>query len=285
LHTIDLHCHSDRSDGALSPEALIERAALRGMRVVALTDHDTLDGLQAASATAERCGICMVPGVEISVTWGSLTLHVLGLRIDPTQQKLAAGVAGIRSGRLRRAEEMAHRLERAGIGGTLDGAFALAANPASIGRMHFARHLVARGVVKDVRSAFRRYLGEGRPACVPHRWAALADAVDWIRSAGGAPVLAHPERYGLRPARLGALLAAFKGAGGEAIEVPCARQMPQVADRFAGLARELGLRVSAGSDFHGPGESWLDLGQCAELPHGCVPVWRDWPECGAAQGH
>jgi predicted metal-dependent phosphoesterase TrpH len=285
LHSIDLHCHSDRSDGALPPQALIERAAARGVRIIALTDHDTLEGLSAAAETAKSCGIDFINGVEVSVSWGSVTLHVLGLRVDPSESRLAAGLVSIRAGRLRRAEAIALRLESKGIAGSLSGALALAANPEMVSRTHFARHLVASGVVKNMKTAFQRFLGEDKPAFVRHRWSTLGDAIGWIRGAGGVAVLAHPGRYGLRPARLHTLLSEFKSLGGEAVEVVTSSHTPQDVEQVANLACELGLRASAGSDFHSPEESWLDFGQLRELPPKCDPVWRDWPECSTLTRH
>ena len=276
--TIDLHCHSDRSDGALAPDALIARGAMRGLRVIALTDHDTVAGLTDAAAAAARLGIELITGVEISVTWGAVTLHVLGLRIDPLAPQLLAGLTATCAERCSRAEQIALRLEREGMPGALDAVRSLAASRETISRLHFARYLVGLGVVRDVRAAFRRYLGEGRPAFVRARWAGLSDAISWIRDAGGTAVLAHPARYGLRPARLHALCREFKDLGGEALEVLTASHMPEDVARLTVLAQELDLKASAGSDFHDPDESWLDLGELAALPRHCVPVWRDWPE-------
>ena len=276
LSTIDLHCHSNRSDGALAPSALIQRAAQRGVRTLALTDHDTLDGLEEAHAAARSHGMRLIPGVEISVTWSGRTLHVVALGVDPSNAALAQGLGAIRNGRLQRAETIARRLATIGIGSAFDGALGLAANPGIIGRGHFARYLVAAGVVSDTRAAFRRFLGEGKPGYVRHSWAPLAQALDWIRQAGGIAVLAHPVRYGLRLARLRALFEEFRALGGFAVEVVTAAHSEQQAAEIAGLASTSGLAASAGTDFHSPDESWLDLGQLAALPRGCAPVWQGW---------
>ena len=214
-----------------------------------------------------------------------MTVHVLGLRIDPTAPKLLSGLAALRAGRLERAQQIACKLEREGISGTLEAALAAAASPETVGRTHFARHLVARGVVKDVRAAFRRFLAEGKPAYVRARWAALDDAIDWIRSAGGVAVLAHPGRYRLRPARLVELCREFKRLGGRGLEILSASHTADDVGRLTIVAQELGLEASAGSDFHSPEESWLDLGELAPLPRACMPVWRDWPECRSASVH
>jgi predicted metal-dependent phosphoesterase TrpH len=271
---IDLHCHSDRSDGALSPVALIERAASRGVRALALTDHDTLDGLAEADAAARSLGIELIPGVEISVTWHGRTLHVVGLGIDPGATGLGAALSTLRGGRTERARAIAMRLAKLGIAGAYDAALRLAPSEEGLGRAHFARHLIATGHAKDMSSAFRRYLGEGKPAYVRHTWADLGCAVAWIAAAGGVAVLAHPGRYGLKPARLRTLMLEFRGAGGSAVEVVCAGHGSEHVRLVSQLAVECALHASSGSDFHGPGESWFDLGQVAQLPALCTPVWH-----------
>jgi 3',5'-nucleoside bisphosphate phosphatase len=243
---------------------------------LALTDHDTLDGLEEAHGAARSHGMQLIPGVEISATWSGRTLHVVALGVDPSNATLAQGLGALRSSRLQRAEAISRRLTAVGINAALNGALALAANPGVIGRAHFARHLVAAGVVSDTKAAFRRFLGEGKPGYVRHAWSPLAEAVDWIRQAGGIAVLAHPVRYGLRVARLRALFEQFRAMGGFAVEVVTAAQSAQQAAEIARLASASGLAASAGTDFHSPEESWLDLGQLANLPPDCVPVWRGW---------
>lgn len=190
----DLHCHSTASDGVLSPAALVTRAHEQGVDVLALTDHDDLRGHAEAAATAQRLGIRYVPGVEVSVTWGGQTVHVVGLNIDPENPQLLAGLAANRSGRAERARRMAEALARLGIVGALEGAYAYAENKALIGRTHFARFLVEEGYVKDVKTVFKKYLVKGKPGYVPHEWVSLPAAVEWIRAAGGQAVLAHPGR-------------------------------------------------------------------------------------------
>ena len=274
MASIDLHCHSHRSDGALAPAALVQRAALRGVRVLALTDHDTLDGLDEAHAAGREQAVSLIPGVEISVTWSGRTIHVVGLDVDPAANALQAGLREVRSGRTRRGQAIGERLEKLGLGGALEGALRLASRQEMLSRTHFARHLVATGAVKDMASAFRRYLGEGKPAYVRHTWASLERAVQWIVSAGGVAVLAHPARYGLRSARLRSLLIEFRAAGGTGIEVVCASQRAGQIEPIATLAAECGLLASAGSDFHSPDESWLDLGELDAIPAHCDPIWR-----------
>jgi hypothetical protein len=274
--TYDLHCHSTASDGRLAPAQVVERAAANGVAVLALTDHDELAGLAAAAEAARAAGIRLVPGVEVSVTWDDLTIHVVGLGIDPSHPALAANLDHVRSSRARRAERIAAEFDSLGIEGSLAGAYAQAENPKVISRTHFARFLVQRGVAADVAAVFRRYLAHGKPGYVPHRWAALADAVAWIRASGGRAVVAHPGRYRLSRAGLRRLLAEFKAAGGEGIEVVTGSHTPEQYGEFARFAREFEFLASRGSDFHGPEESVADLGRLPPLPADLRPVWHDW---------
>ena len=271
--TFDLHCHSTRSDGLLAPAAVVDRAAGRGVRVLALTDHDELSGLCEAAQRAAATGLRFVNGVEISVTWNGKTLHVVGLGIDPQSETLARGLERIRSGRQRRAEGIASGLEQAGIPGTLAGARSYVTNPELVGRTHFARFLVARGLARDVQSVFKKYLTAGNPGHVSHQWAALEEAVSWITTSGGFAVLAHPGRYGLSAKEREALLAHFVDAGGSAVEVVTGSHSVDQYATWAHYARRFGLLASAGSDFHGPEESRRDFGTLPELPPGIAPVW------------
>lgn len=244
------------------------------MSVIALTDHDTTDGLGEAVIEARRLGLTLVNGVEISVTWSGRTLHVVGLGIDPSHDRLVAGLSRVREGRLHRAWSIGEKLKGLGVSGAFDAARDLSVNPEMVSRTHFARYLVSLGLCKDHGTAFRRFLGEGKPAYVRHTWASLSDAVAWIVEAGGIPVLAHPGRYGLRRARLHALFSEFRALGGIAVEVVTASHSQEQTRLVASLSIECGLLASAGSDFHGVDESWLDIGQLAPLPSDCDPVWR-----------
>jgi len=277
----DLHCHSTVSDGLLSPTALVARAAERGVKFLALTDHDDVDGLGEAAAEAARHGMQLINGVEISVSWRSHTLHIVGLNIDPAFAPLAEGLKTIRSGRGARAQLMAQSLARSGIGGALEGAYRYATNPDIIGRTHFARFLVESGQCKDVRSVFKNYLVKGKPGYVPHQWAELADAISWIRGSGGVAVLAHPGRYtsgrkAMGQKTLRELLREFADLGGQAIEVVSGSHTPEQYAEFARYAKEFGLLASCGSDYHGPGESYRDLGRLPDFPLDCTPVWQAW---------
>jgi len=274
---IDLHCHSNVSDGVLPPADVVARAAANGVHALALTDHDDVAGIAAAQAAAETAGLVLIPGVEISVTWCGQTIHIVGLRIDPTHPDLAAGLAGIRRGRIERARRMGDDLARSGILGAYEGAFGYAVNKEMVGRTHFARWLVAEGHASDMRSAFKRFLTRGNPGYVEHEWTALENAVGWIRASGGMAVIAHPGRYAFSARELHLLLDAFRALGGEGIEVITGSHHPSEYGKFADLARAFGLKASRGADFHAPGEG-IDLGRLPALPHYCQPVWQGWPE-------
>lgn len=270
----DLHCHSTRSDGLLAPAEVVARAAGRGVRTLALTDHDEVSGLREAHEHAADAGMELINGVEISVTWSGRTLHLVGLHIDPENQELTAGLKQIRGGRQYRAASIAAGLEQAGIEGSLVGARSYASNPELVGRTHFARFLVERGHARDVHSVFRKYLTAGKPGYVPHQWASLEQAVHWIKVSGGMPVLAHPGRYKLDDAERESMLSSFVGMGGAAVEVVTGSHTPEQYGTWARYAQRFGLLASAGSDFHGPGESRRDFGELPELPAGCTPAWR-----------
>lgn len=277
----DLHCHSTVSDGLLSPSELVARAAGRGVKFLALTDHDDVAGLAEAAAAAAQHGVQFINGVEISVSWRSHTLHIVGLHIDPACAPLTEGLRAIRNGRGARAQLMAESLAKCGIGGVLEGAYRYAGNPGIIGRTHFARFLVESGRSKDVRSVFKNYLVKGKPGYVAHQWAALPDAVGWIRSSGGVAVLAHPGRYTSGRKKMGSttlreLLREFVDLGGQGIEVVSGAHTPEQYAEFARYAQEFGLLASCGSDFHGPGESFRDVGRLPDFPAGCRPVWQAW---------
>ncbi|MBI4808140.1 MAG: PHP domain-containing protein [Nitrosomonadales bacterium] len=277
----DLHCHSRVSDGTLTPTELVARAAERGVKVLGLTDHDDVAGLAEAAQAAAQHGIELINGVEISVSWRKHTVHIVGLHIDPACPVLVEGLRGIRSGRMQRAELMAESLARSGIGGVLEGALRYASNPEMIGRTHFARYMVEAGHCKDVRSVFTRYLVKGKPGYVSHEWGSLPDAISWIRAAGGVAVLAHPGRYtaGRKPmgrTTLLELLQEFVELGGKGIEVVSGSHTPPQFAEFARYAQEFNLLCSCGSDFHGPEESYRDLGRLPDFPLECRPVWTSW---------
>jgi len=273
----DLHTHSTASDGTLSPTDLVARAASAGVRVLALTDHDTTAGLEEARREANAQGIVLVSGVEISVTWGERTIHVVGLGVDPENAALQQGLAGLLEYRSWRAEEIGRRLAKQGIEGAYEGARALS-NGTLIGRTHFARFLVDRRLAKDTADVFKHFLTTGKPGYVAGRWASLEATVGWIREAGGQAVVAHPARYGLTRTRVQRLLGEFREHGGVGVEVVTGSHSRDDAFTFARHAREQRLLASAGSDYHGPIYPWLELGRLPSLPEGCTPIWHDWPE-------
>ena len=279
---IDLHCHSHVSDGVLPPADVVARAAANGVDVFALTDHDDVAGLAEAQAAADDAEIAFIPGVEISVTWGRHTVHIVGLRIDPLNALLATGLNGIRTGRTARAQRMGDDLARAGIPGAFDGASRHAVNKQIIGRVHFARWLVEQGHAPDMRTTFNRFLTPGHPGYVEHEWTSLENAVSWIRASGGMAVVAHPGRYAFNARDLHVFLDAFRTLGGEGIEVVTGSHHPSEYGKFADLARAFGFKASRGADFHAPGEG-IDIGRLPALPYYCKPVWLDWPEAERLQ--
>jgi 3',5'-nucleoside bisphosphate phosphatase len=276
LENFDLHNHSTCSDGLLSPTQLIELATRNGVDAIALTDHDNTDGIAEAAEAARRAGIGFVPGVEISVSWGDKTLHVVGLNVDPDSAVLRDGLESIRSGRLARAQRIGEALEKIGFAGCFDAALALAQSDRLLSRTHFARHLVQRGAAKDIQAAFDKYLATGKPAYVPHRWATLENAVAWILGSGGTAVLAHPGRYDLKPMMRHEMLEQFKALGGTAIEVATGSHRPEEYSLWQREALEHGFLASRGADYHGPGESPCEPGRLPPLHASLTPVWSNW---------
>jgi predicted metal-dependent phosphoesterase TrpH len=273
LLNADLHCHSVVSDGTLQPEALAARAKANGVELWALTDHDEIDGQQRARDAARAIGLDTLSGTEISVSFAGITVHIVGLGFDTDDAALCNGLVATRGGRLERAHDMANQLAKAGIPGAFDGALKYVGNPDLISRTHFARHLVDSGVCSDTNEVFRRFLTEGKPGFVAHRWAALGDAVRWIVDAGGVAVIAHPGRYKFTPTEEYALFTEFIAHGGRAVEVVTGSHSQAEYKKYADMALEFDLLASRGSDFHSPGESRTDLGNLPDLPGQLTPVW------------
>jgi predicted metal-dependent phosphoesterase TrpH len=269
----DLHCHSSLSDGTLEPEALAARAKANGVELWSLTDHDEIAGQRRARDAAAELGLPYLTGTEISVSFAGTTVHVIGLGFDADDTALAAGLAATRGGRGPRALEMGEALARVGIRGAYEGALKFAGNPELVSRTHFARFLVEQGVCADMQEVFRRFLVEGKPGFVPHRWATLKNAVTWIGDAGGIAIVAHPARYRFSPTEEYALFTEFKGHGGRGIEVVTGSHTAAEAERYAATALEFDLLASRGSDFHSPDESRIDLGGLPPLPATLTPVW------------
>ncbi len=276
LMNVDLHCHSNVSDGVLTPLQLAARAKANGVAVWALTDHDEVDGIAAARAAATDLGMHYVPGVEISITWAGETVHIVGLQIDETNAVLVNGLAATRNGRERRARDIAAQLAAHGIPDAYQGALKYVGNPDLISRTHFARYIIELGVQPNISEVFRHFLVEGKPGFVPHRWATLTEAVGWIRGAGGIAIIAHPGRYKYSDLAFGVLFDEFKQLGGTAIEVVTGSHSVDQYEYYAKVANAYGFLASRGSDFHGPGESRVDLGMLPSLPSNVQPVWHDW---------
>ena len=270
----DLHCHSVVSDGTLTPEALAERASANGVELWALTDHDEIGGQARAAAAAKACGMRYLSGVEISVTFLHQTVHIVGLGFDPANPALTEGLKQTRGGRSQRAKDMAADLARVGIKDAFEGALQYAGNPDLISRTHFARHLVETGVCKETNEVFRKYLTEGKPGYVEHRWATLKDAVGWMTGAGGMAVIAHPARYKFTANEEFALFTEFKGHGGQGVEVVTGSHTAAEYVTYAAAAKDYGLAASRGSDFHSPLESHTELGTLPYLPGAVTPVWE-----------
>jgi predicted metal-dependent phosphoesterase TrpH len=269
----DLHCHSAVSDGTLEPEELAARAKANGVELWALTDHDEIGGQQRAMAAAAALGLPYLTGTEISVTFADVTVHIVGLGFDTDDAALVAGLRATRGGRRERAMEMSEGLAKVGIHGAYDGALRYVGNPELISRTHFARFLVDSKVCADTHEVFRKYLVEGKPGFVPHRWASLRNAVSWIVQAGGLAVIAHPARYKFSANEEYALFTEFKAHGGRGVEVVTGSHSSADAARYTETALEFELLASRGSDFHSPAESHIDLGALPALRAPLTPVW------------
>lgn len=270
----DFHCHSTVSDGLLPPQEVAQRAAANGVDLWALTDHDDLGGLAVARATAEEAGMAFVNGVEISIEWKGVPIHIVGLGFDATHPALVGGLDALKSGRLERAKKIGDALAAIGIPGVYEGAVCFATNPSLISRAHFARYMVSIGIARDVPTVFQHYLTPGKPGYVDHRWATLEEAIGWINTAGGVAVVAHPGRYKMSGGDMRKFLDDFKDVGGQGIEVTCGSHSPDNVMHFARLVRHYAMHASRGSDFHGPTESYADLGKLPQLPEDLKPIWR-----------
>lgn len=274
---IDLHTHSHCSDGALPPAELVRRAAAAGVGLLALTDHDSVDGVAEAAGEAARQGLRLLPGLELSTIWRGYSVHVIGLGVDIRHPGLVEGLARQADARGERGRRIAERLDKLRKPGAWEGVLALAGgDPNRVSRTHFSQWLLAGGHVTSLQGAFDRYLGAGKPADVPMPWVALPEAVALIRAAGGTAVLAHPGRYPLTRTKLRALIAAFVEAGGEAMEVATATEKPDMIRYLGQLATAAGLEASQGSDYHGPHMPWIQVGRVPALPAGPRPVWQRW---------
>ena len=273
---VDLHCHSTVSDGVLAPDQVAYRAHQNGVELWALTDQDEVGGLALAEQTALNLGMGFVPGVEVSVTFLGKTVHILGLGVDYTSSQLVDSLRYVRAGRWQRAERISDALAGMGIPNALEGAVPYASNPELVSRTHFARFLVEQGYCSTLQDVFNKYLGDDAPAYVPMQWAALDEAIQWIQQAGGVAVIAHPGRYEFDTLQFDLLFDRFKELGGVGIEVVTGSHAPHQYNEYARVAKRYGFEASMGSDFHGPEEGRLDLGQLPALPSDLTPIWKRW---------
>lgn len=273
---VDLHCHSTASDGLLAPAELVARAHEHGVRTLALTDHDTLEGLPQARDAAQALGMQWISGVEMSCTWGGATIHVLGYHFALDAPPLAEALHALHHGRWLRAEEIDRRLAAKGMPDTLAGARAvqqaLGDSSNAPARPHFAQYLVQAGFVADRNTAFQRWLGAGKLGDVKLHWPTLEATVRTLREAGAWVSLAHPMHYNFTRSKRRRLVADFLGAGGHALEVVNGMQAAEQVGTLSILAREFGMLASAGSDFHGPG-LWGEIGNYRPLPEDLPPLW------------
>ncbi len=276
LNPIDLHSHSTASDGGLTPTELVQRAAERGVQTLALTDHDSTEGVvEAQQAAAQYAGFRLIPGVEMSVTWNTQVIHVLGLNIDIHNAALQKGLLEIRVEREQRARKMGEELEKIGITGAYEGAKAFATG-GLISRTHFAHYLVKQGLASQMSKIFQHYLVRGKPGYVSTQWADLDTALGWVLGAGGVAAIAHPARYKMSRTLLRKLLREFKDLGGQGLEVVSGTHSHDDNFQMAQLAERFGLLSSMGSDYHGPTHFWLELGAFPVLPKNCRGIWETW---------
>jgi predicted metal-dependent phosphoesterase TrpH len=270
---IDLHTHTSVSDGELTPQILIEQAIESGVDVLAITDHDTVGAFEQLKHGSNE--ITLITGTELSSHWQKTGVHIVGLNIDLHSETLQTGLARQQNARNIRAEKIARRLSKIGFANTLAGARQYSGDT-SIGRVHFAQHLVNSGAVKDFKTAFKKYLGAGKAGDVKSEWLGMSEVIDWITQANGHAVLAHPAKYKLTNRKLEQLVQDFAAAGGHAIEVVSGKQDAQLTSRLARLATRHSLLASTGSDFHRPGQNWAALGTQPALPADSEPVWNNW---------
>lgn len=271
----DLHCHSNRSDGKLTPTEVVERAWAQGVQTLALTDHDTVAGYQEALTAAQAVGLNLISGIEISCQWSGRGVHIVGLNFDVDHPELLSMVHLQSENRELRAQKISEKLSKLGLPGAYEGARRIAGD-AVVGRPHFAQFMIEQGFVKSMDGAFKRYLGTGKPGDVKQMWPVMGEAIASIEAAGGVAVLAHPDKYKVTRTRLRLMMKDFADAGGAAMEVISGQQDSLVSKEMARMADQFGLRASVGSDFHFPGPGWQELGRCPALPEGCDPVWDHW---------
>ena len=267
----DLHSHTNLSDGELTPEELLLRAVDKGVDVLAVTDHDTIDAYREMPVNHEK--LKLVGGIEFSTQWENTGIHILGLNIELDSESIKAGAKFQSAARLSRARVIAEKLNKHGIEDAFQGASKLAIG-SYIGRPHFAQYVVSIGKAKSIQDAFKKYLGAGKTGDVKQHWAELSQIVQWIRDANGIAVLAHPLKYKLTMTKLKRFLDCFITVGGQGMEVVSGRQLAHATASMAQLCEQKGLLASCGSDFHRPSKHWAELGAFPRLPDHVTPVWE-----------
>jgi hypothetical protein len=268
----DLHCHTFFSDGDLSPNELLQLAKERDITHLALTDHDTVAGLEQAQLSADNVGIELIPGIEFSCEWNGQLLHVLGLNIDASVDQLLSGIEENQKVRHSRAESMHQDFELNGIELRQE-VSALVGERGVPTRPHFAQALIDKGLVKNKNQAFKRYLVKGKVGFVPMQWPSINQIANWIIAARGQPVLAHPTRYKFSRTKLIKLIEAMSSFGVRALEVSTPVTDPKQSKMLADLCIEFDLAASLGSDFHSHNQGWARLGGAEQLDSRLRPIW------------
>ncbi|MDP3705931.1 MAG: PHP domain-containing protein [Legionellaceae bacterium] len=271
----DLHCHSNFSDGILSPEDLLARAVSAGIRVLALTDHDTIDGLSRLHAASRDRDIHIIDGIELSIRWKKYDVHIIGLGIRPDDSNLVHLISLQKERRIARAMEIGDCLARCGVTNAYQKARDIAGHE-RVARPHFARVLINEGLVPDMKTAFKRFLGDRQRAYVPTSWISLEEAVQGVVKAGGQAVIAHPLKYKLTRTKLHEFIKDFKMVGGVGLEVVSGDMIATDMHELAGICSRFDLLASSGSDYHGDMMSRIALGRQKQLPANCVPIWQTW---------
>ncbi len=272
---IDLHCHSTASDGTLTPSELVALAHKRGVKHLALTDHDTVSGIPDAIKCGLEVGVNIIPGVEFSTLWNGLNIHLLGLNFDSQSEVIKAATARQEASRFSRAITIADRLSKKGFEGLYEAAIEKSGGHAP-GRPHIALAMVEKGYVNSVSTAFKKYLGSGKVGDVKSLWPSIDEVVNWITDAGGSAVIAHPRKYNMTVTKLRRLIEDFSEAGGEGLEVITSGQKQGEIGLLTDLCLRHGLKGSLGSDFHSPSQTWVNLGAIPKLPQSVVPIWENW---------
>jgi predicted metal-dependent phosphoesterase TrpH len=270
---VDLHCHTNLSDGSLPPEELLKLAIERKIDILAITDHDNIDCYSRISAPEGP--LTLISGIEFSTTWKNIGIHIVGLNMDLSNPELLKGIEFQSIAREKRAILIDEKLHSLGFKDCLEGAKRYSSGQ-QVGRPHFAQYLVEIGAVTNIQQAFKRYLGAGKAGDIKQQWASLNDVISWIRGAGGVAVLAHPTKYKMTRTKLCLLLEDFIVLGGEAMEVISGTQTVSETQSMARLCKQYNLLASRGSDFHSPGQPWAALGMTNDLPDYCEPVWSQW---------